>query len=256
MEAKGINYDPVYYDLNEQAREAGNRPVYGMPAEEPEKDPLELKTLDQFTEKEPEWLIPVYIPRKQITLISGTGGTGKTSIWISLAASISSGSKNLFDGFNNPTTERFPHSVMFFSGEDTVENVLLKKLKEQGAELQNIITKDLSEDNFEEILFESEYLEKLIERYYPYLCIFDPLQNFINKKVKMADRNAMRQSMRSLIKLGETYGTTFIIVMHTNKQSNVYGRQRMADSADLWDIARSVLMIGDTTEEGIKISIT
>lgn len=61
----------------------------------------------------------------------------------------------------------------------------------------------------------------------------------------------MRQEVEPLIRLGENYGTTFIIVMHTNKQSGVWGRKRMADSADLWDVARSVLMVGETSEEGI-----
>ena len=40
--------------------------------------------------------------------------------------------------------------------------------------------------------------------------------------------------------------------MHTNKLLNVWGRNRMADSADLWDIARSVILIGDTSDDGIK----
>ena len=61
----------------------------------------------------------------------------------------------------------------------------------------------------------------------------------------------MRQEVEPLIRLGEDYGTTFLIVMHTNKQSGVFGRRRMADSADLWDVARSVLMVGETSEEGI-----
>lgn len=66
----------------------------------------------------------------------------------------------------------------------------------------------------------------------------------------MSDRNAMRQEIEPLIKLGQKYGTTFLIVMHTNKQKNVWGRQRMADSADIWDVARSVLMVGETSQEG------
>ena len=32
--------------------------------------------------------------------------------------------------------------------------------------------------------------------------------------------------------------------MHTNKRANVSGRARLADSSDIWDIARSVLMMG------------
>ena len=38
--------------------------------------------------------------------------------------------------------------------------------------------------------------------------------------------------------------------MHTNKRSNVSGRARLADSSDIWDIARSVLMMGRDKNSG------
>ena len=60
----------------------------------------------------------------------------------------------------------------------------------------------------------------------------------------------MRQCMTPLLGLGEKYGTTFLIVMHTNKKQNVWGRARIADSADVWDIARSVLIAG-TADNGV-----
>lgn len=235
------------YDILGQAERALEAPIPGTTIDEED-----LKDLDQFEEKEPEWLIPGYIPKKQITMLCGTGGTGKTSVWISLLASLSSGKRTLFDGNAAFTSDREPVKCMFFSGEDTVENVIKKKLREQGASMRNIVTISLSDPNFEKVQFGSEYLQKKIARYKPAICVFDPLQSFIDRKIRMADRNAMRQSMRSLIEWGELYGTTFLIVMHTNKQLNVWGRNRMADSADLWDIARSVLMVGDTGDNGLK----
>ena len=68
----------------------------------------------------------------------------------------------------------------------------------------------------------------------------------------MGDRNAMRNCLAPLIGYGEKYGTTFLIVEHANKQSGVWGRKRIADSADIWDISRSVIMAGETNEKGIR----
>ena len=48
--------------------------------------------------KEPEWLVPGYIPRYGITTIAGEGGVGKTSIWCSLVASITTGKNSFFAG--------------------------------------------------------------------------------------------------------------------------------------------------------------
>lgn len=62
----------------------------------------------------------------------------------------------------------------------------------------------------------------------------------------------MRTYMRPLIGLGEKYNCTFLIIVHSNKQSGLWSRKRIADSADIWDISRSVLMVGETKERGIR----
>ena len=68
----------------------------------------------------------------------------------------------------------------------------------------------------------------------------------------MGSRNAMRQCLSPLIGLGEKYGTTFVIIMHTNKKLSVSGRGRVADSSDIWDISRSVIIAGMTGENDIR----
>ena len=85
----------------------------------------------------------------------------------------------------------------------------------------------------------------------PALVIFDPIQAFIPPDIQMGQRNAMRNCLNPLIGLGEEYGTTFLIVVHTNKRQGVYGRNRIADSADVWDIARSVIITG-TAKDNIR----
>lgn len=229
--------------------------IYGeAPEPEPSGDDLTIPTLEEFPEKDVQWLVPGYIPREQITLLCGTGGTGKTSIWVSLLASLSSGSRTLFDGTSPDSfiQKQDPMRVMFFSGEDTVEHVIKKRLHAQKATMRNIVTVSMDDERFRKIRFGSTYLEKLIEKYRPAVCVFDPLQSFLDEKVDMAKRNSMRQNMQYLIEWGKRYGTTFLIVVHTNKLQNAWGRNRIADSADLWDIARCVLMVGDTEEKDLK----
>jgi hypothetical protein len=58
--------------------------------------------------------------------------------------------------------------------------------------------------------------------------------------------------MAPLIALGEETGTTFLVVCHTNKRKGAYGRARISDSADLWDVSRSVIMAGYTEEQGVR----
>lgn len=104
---------------------------------------------------------------------------------------------------------------------------------------------DLKNERFSEIKFNSKLLKELIEQVKPTLIVFDPLQAFIPVDMQMGQRNAMRGCLSPLIGIGEQYGVTSLIVVHTNKKQGVFGRNRIADSADVWDIARSVLIVGN-----------
>ena len=71
----------------------------------------------------------------------------------------------------------------------------------------------------------------------------------------MASRNQMRSALLPLKALCAKHGCAALISMHTNKRANVSGRARLADSSDIWDIARSVLMMGrDKNSEKLYLS--
>lgn len=50
-----------------------------------------LVSLNDIEEKEASWLVPQRMPKGQIIILAGDGGSGKTSCWCSLAAAISTG---------------------------------------------------------------------------------------------------------------------------------------------------------------------
>lgn len=213
-----------------------------------------MTAMNNADEKEPEWLIQDYIPRYQISSLAGDGGSGKTTVWCAIAAAISSGKVPfVLEGYV-PFDYKLidPGLVMFFSAEDSFEYTLKRRLRKNGANLENIVSIDIADDRFQDIKFNSSFLEQLLDKYRPVLCIFDPIQAFVPPDIRMGDRNAMRGCMAPLIGYGEKYGTTFLIIEHANKQSGVWGRKRIADSADIWDISRSVIMAGETNEQGIR----
>lgn len=210
-----------------------------------------LVSLSDVEEKEAEWLVEQYMPKGQINILAGDGGSGKTTSWCGLAAAISNGTKVFFDvavANENPFVPREPQKVMFFSSEDSLQYTLKARLRKAGANLDNIFSVSLRDERFSKIKFNSELLRDLVKEANPALVIFDPLQAFIPPDIQMGQRNAMRNCLNPLIGLGEEYGTTFLIVVHTNKRQGVYGRNRIADSADVWDIARSVLITGMTKD--------
>lgn len=209
---------------------------------------LDLPTLAEFEEREKEWLIPGYIPKGCVTLLCSDGGIGKTTIWCDTVASFTTGRMTLFDkALSVPFTTGKKRTVMYFSKEDSTEEILKKKLRKAGADQTKIRCFGLDDERLSKIWYGSLLLDKLVEKYKPDIVVFDTLQAFLPEGVDMAKRKDMRDALNPLNKLGAAFGTSFLMIMHTNKSNNS-GRQRMADSSDIWDIGRSALMAGRTKD--------
>lgn len=210
-----------------------------------------LTVLSAVEKKAAEWLIPGYIPKGQITLIAGDGGSGKGFLWCDIAAAVSTGRASVLDKVNPFTSDevRPAQKVLYFSSEDSTQVVIKQRLEDAGANMDNIITVGIDSPDFPSIRFASPELKTIIETTRPALVIFDPLQSFLADGTMMNQRHSMRTNLNPLVEYGERFGCTFIIIMHTNKLSGVWGRKRLADSADVWDIARSVFLVGYTGEE-------
>lgn len=233
----------------------------------PEQDFLsQFRTMDTVPEEEAQWLVPGYIPQGQITLLAADGGVGKTSFWCQLLAALSTGRATLLEEVSPKWDSNFlsekadtpaetlsakqdtPHKERwgaFFSTEDSVRKKLKKKLRLAGAKMMNLITLESSSTALLELRLGSPELSDFIHSYRPALCVLDPIQGFLPHGVNMAARNEIRECLAPLMALGEQVGTAFLLVCHTNKRAGAWGRTRLADSADLWDAARSVLMMGD-----------
>lgn len=203
---------------------------------------INLVNVSDIEKEYVEWLVPGYIPKGTITIIGGDGGLGKTSLWCNIASAISNGTPCVLQENNDVL---YPQGeVIYLSGEDDTARVLRPRLEQNGANLDNIKTIPMDDDAFTSLSIGGALIEGIIEARRPMLVIFDPIQQFI-KNADMSKRNDMRQIMTSLSKLGKKYGTTFILVMHTNKRDKIGSfRDKLSDSADLWDIARSVLALG------------
>lgn len=256
---------PEHGDVSDLIERAGTKAceliatlIGAAPQWTPDTAPVEVdsilsafKSLESFEEEEARWLIPGWIPEGQITLMAADGGVGKTTIWCDVIAALSNGTSCLLDP---PGHTRLPVKVTFLTTEDSIKKKLRKRLRLAGANMANIITPDFTGNNdlLHKLKFGSPEMEKVIRHFRPVFCVFDSVQGFVPPRVNMGSRNEMRDCISPLIALGEDVGTTSMIICHTNKRKGASGRDRIADSADLWDIARSVIMAGFTEEHGVR----
>ena len=145
--------------------------------------------------------MPGYIPKYGITTIAGEGGVGKTSIWCSLVASITSGKQTFLLGneipFNND-----PENVIVFSAEDSWTYVLRARLEANGADLDRVGFISPEDERFVDLNFDGDLLKGIIEENRPGVIVFDPLQAFVPANLRMGDRNAMRKCFSPLIGYG------------------------------------------------------
>ena len=206
---------------------------------------VNLVSFEQLHYKTIEWLIHGYIPKGCITILGGDGGQGKTALWCNIVSAISCGKDSILDR----STLLNSHGIsLVFSGEDDPESVLKKRLIEYQADERKIYTLRLDDSVLESITIGGELLPMMIEQYKPLLVVLDPIQQFI-KDIDMSKRNDVRRTLQTLASLGKQYGTSFLLVVHTNKRDKVASfRDKLSDSADLWDIARSVLAVGRTQD--------
>ena len=212
---------------------------------------LKMPSLNDFEERRKDWLVLGYIPKGAVTLLCSDGGIGKTTLWCDTLAAFTTGRSTIFDKASElPFQTGICREVMYFSKEDPTEEVLKKKLRLAGADQAKIRCFGLDDPRLNKIWYGSLLLEKLVEKYRPDIVVFDTLQAFLPEGVDMAKRKDMRDALNPLNALGAQYGTAFLMVMHTNKSANS-GRQRMADSSDIWDLGRSAFMAGRTKEDGI-----
>ena len=196
-------------------------------------------TSSDIIPQEPSYLFNG-VPDDNLWLLVGDGGVGKSLLECHLAAAVTTGRPSIFD---KGEVNREPSRVMLLNAEDSFSRVITHRLSDAGADHDLIISNDPDSDYIPKI---DQDLIEAIEMYKPKLLILDPLQAFLRENAAMERRNVMRAILSPLQKVAESCKCSVCIVMHTNKRVGAYGRNRCADSADMWDIARAAFIMGDT----------
>lgn len=196
-----------------------------------------------------QWLVPGLLPLGEVSLLGADGGTGK-GIWqAQLIAYVTTGKTSGFFPVPPPKTG----NVLVLTGEDDPGKVLKARYIAAGADVSKIFV--LSSDEYFDragkiLTIKDAALAEYAAKFDPALLIIDPLQSFLPADVEMGSRNQMRSVIVPLRGISKRQNCAALISMHSNKKQGVSGRARLADSSDIWDIARSVLMMGRSKNDG------
>ena len=205
--------------------------------------------LESTALQETRWLVPGLVPLSEITLLGADGGTGKGLWTAQLVAYVTTGKTSGFFPVPPPQTGK----VLVLTGEDDPGKVLKARYLAAGADMSRVFVVTADEYFLRTghlLTLRDRALETFVADIGPLLVVVDPLQSFLPPNLEMSSRNQMRSVMTPLQALNIRYGCAALVPMHTNKRQGVSGRGRLADSSDLWDIARSVLMMGRSKADG------
>ena len=169
------------------------------------------------------WLVPQLLPLGEVSLLGADGGTGK-GIWqAQLIAYVTAGKTSGFF----PLPPQQTGKVLLLAGEDDPGKVLKARLLAAGADMNRVL-----------VLTADDYFGKTGQ---PLTLKDQALADFAAKAGPL---------LLPLRAIAAKQGCAVLIVMHSNKKQGVSGRARLADSSDIWDMARSVLMMGRAKNDG------
>ena len=195
------------------------------------------------------WLVPQLLPLGEVSLLGADGGTGK-GIWqAQLIAYVTAGKTSGFF----PLPPQQTGKVLLLAGEDDPGKVLKARLLAAGADMNRVLV--LTADDYfgktgQPLTLKDQALADFAAKAGPLLLIVDPLQSFLPAGVEMASRNQMRSILLPLKAIAAAQQCAVLLVMHSNKKQGVSDRKRLAASSDIWDMARSVLMMGRSNSDG------
>lgn len=213
-------------DFNDVAKAKGNDAVKlaidsaGAPGTAP-RLPIKtgpLVTLLRGSDIQPEpinWLWDGWLARGKFHILAGAPGTGKTTLALSIAASVTQGSR-LPDG-----TKAQAGNVLIWSGEDDPKDTLAPRLMASGAEMSRIhfLGSVTQADGTRRAFDPSRDIEPLrdamAEHGDVYLLIVDPVVNAVS-----GDGNSnpeVRRSLQPLVDLGAAMGCAVLGISHFSK---------------------------------------
>lgn len=207
---------------------------------EPEDD--EVPCLDDVEPKDIEWLIEGLFPLRGLSVLAGPGGSGKGITIAQVIAYLTTGKPSEFFPSPAPITG----TVLIISAEDDPASVLGPRVRAAGADMKRVryMTPEKYAENNNESLQLGTAMDRLINRSHPVAVVLDPYQHFLPKGTSVNCGNQLREALKGLEEKSEKEGIGMILVAHTNKKEGTDARRLLAGAGELWNFARSVVMVG------------
>lgn len=193
------------------------------------------------------WLWPGWLPAGKLALLAGAAGTGKTTLSLAVAATITCAGR-----WPDGTQCRQKGNVLIWSSEDSPEDTLVPRLIASGADLKRCHFIEGITENGERRAFDPSVdiheLHKAVEGIGGVsLLIIDPIVSTVAGD--MYRPNEVRRSLQAVVDFGEIHGCAILGISHFAKGgAGKTPQDRVIGSQAFGALARMVLVAAK--EEG------
>jgi AAA domain len=198
------------------------------------------------------WLWPSRIPRGKVSVLDGDPGTGKSTLTLTVAAKVTTGSP--FPDGARP--ER--GDVILLNAEDDVGDTIRPRLEAAGADLTRCwvlpdVHPEGSPPRPPELPADLFLLEDLVKAKRAALVVIDPLMAFLSGQVDSHRDQDIRRVLASLAYMANRTGAAVLIVRHMNKGTGS-ALYRGSGSIGIVGAARAGLLVApDPDDESRRI---
>lgn len=216
LDLPGEGYDAA--DWLQDHPKATADDIRGLPTTAPagSEPVVSLVRASDIKPKPINWLWYGWLARSMLHILAGDGGTGKTTLALSLAAAVSNGG-HLPDGIRAKQG-----NVLFWTGEDALSEVLVPRLQQAGADMARIFFVGSVGEGRERRAFDPATdvyaLEQQARRIGDVsLVVVDPIASAVAGD---SHKNTeVRRGLQPLVDLGEALGAAVLGITHFSKNS-------------------------------------
>jgi len=193
------------------------------------------------------WLWEGWLALGKLHILAGMAGTGKTTISLSLAATVSQG------GYWPDGSQASEGKVVIWSGEDGHADTLVPRLVMAGADRSNVeLVTDVSAEGkrlpFDPAIHTEMLAEKLALIDSVRLLIFDPIVSAVAGNGNA--NSEVRRGLQPLVDLANKTGCAVLGITHFSKgTAGSNPLERVTGSLAFGAVARVVLVTGDYEEQ-------
>lgn len=211
---------------------------------------VQLRRASEIVPQAITWLWDDWLPAGKLTILAGTAGTGKTTLALGLAATLTSGG----DWPDGKPCKKIGNALVW-SSEDNPDDTLVPRLIASGADVSRCYFIDGISENGQSVPFDPA--QDIIELHNAAekiggvsLLIIDPIVSAISGDMHRA--NDVRRSLQAVVDFAEVHGCAVIGITHFAKGGAGKSPQdRVIGSQAFGALARMVL-VAAKEEDGTK----